>query len=47
MRHALAVALTTRRSAPGALHHTDHAAGDYRARLAAHAMERSMSGVGD
>lgn len=50
-REALTMALTSRRPAPGTLHHTDrgsqYAAGDYQALLALHAMECSMSGVGD
>jgi transposase InsO family protein len=48
---ALQMALTGRRPPPGVLHHSDRgsqfAAGAYRARLAAHGMECSMSRVGD
>jgi putative transposase len=50
-RDALTMALTGRQPAPGVLHHTDrgsqYAAGDYRALLQTHAMECSMSRVGD
>lgn len=50
-RDALLMALTGRRPAPGVLHHTDrgrqYAAGAYQDLLAAHAMECSMSRVGD
>jgi putative transposase len=48
---ALQMALTGRRPPPGVLHHSDrgtqYAAGAYRARLAAHGMDCSMSRVGD
>lgn len=50
-RDALTMALAGRHPGPGVLHHTDrgsqYAAGDYRALLTAHAMECSMSRVGD
>lgn len=50
-RDALTMALIGREPAPGVLHHTDrgsqYAAGEYRALLTAHAMECSMSRVGD
>jgi len=50
-RDALTMALTNRRPAPGVLHHSDrrsqYAAGDYQALLTAHAMECSMSRVGN
>ena len=50
-RDALAMALTGRHPEPGALHHSDrgsqYAADDYQAMLTAHAMDCSMSRVGD
>jgi transposase InsO family protein len=50
-RDALQMALAGRRPAPGVLHHTDrgsqYAAGEYRALLAQHGMQCSMSRVGD
>ena len=48
---ALRMAITTRRPAPGLLHHADrgsqYAAKAYRTELAAHAMVASMSGTGN
>lgn len=50
-RDALTMALTGRRPGPGTLHHSDrgsqYAAGDYQDLLTAHAMDCSMSRVGD
>lgn len=50
-RDALTMALVDRQPVAGVLHHTDrgsqYAAGDYRAMLTAHAMDCSMSRVGD
>ena len=47
---ALGMGLTRRRPQPGLLHHSDrgsqYASAEYRAVLASHRMERSMSGVG-
>lgn len=48
---ALRMALTTRHPRPGLLHHSDrgvqYACGEYRALLAAHTIEASMSRLGD
>jgi len=50
-RDALTMALTSRQPAPGTLHHSDrgsqYAAGDYQDILIAHAMDCSMSRVGN